>query len=128
MSSCHVEKVKTVLIYTAQQKQIIYCRFPASAAVYKLPNPNNKYVSLSLCPLTKQKKNSLRFGMFLQCSKHNAEYQCHCNHAQTDECEDVLLLVADPSLVGVFFYGWGDPGIDVGGRIAWRVFVLCVKG
>lgn len=72
--------------------------------------------------------------MFLQGSKYDAEDQGHGNHAQTDECEDVLLLVADPSLVGVFFYGWGDPGIDgvegtwVGGRIALRVFVLCGEG
>lgn len=96
-------------------------------------------MSLSLCPLTNKGKKQVTvlcsdLGMFLQCSKDNAEYQCHCNHAQTDECEDVLLLVADPSLVGVFVCGWGDPGIDgvqgawVRGRVALRGFVLCVDG
>jgi hypothetical protein len=117
-----------VVIYTAQQKQFDLFSLSALAEVYKLPKSKQQICVPIPMPFNQPKKISLRFGMFPQCSKHNAEYQCHCNHAQTDECEDVLLLVADPSLVGVFFYGWGDPGIDVGGRIAWRVFVLCVKG
>jgi len=73
------------------------------------------------------------WSFFPECSKHNAENQCHCNHAHADECKDVFWPVADPSFVGVVFYRWGYPVIDsvegagVGGRIDVVVFVVCVQ-
>lgn len=102
---------------------LIYFPFPLQWRYIKRRKPN-------MCPYVLIKILCCR--MLPQCSKHNAEYHCHCNHAHTDECKDVFWPVADPPFVGVVFYGWGNPIIDsvegawVRRWIAARVFMLCV--